>query len=159
MDTLVVNSEPQQAQVEVYRTNGPLVAKELKANMDEDDAKAIIDSEEEFAGPIVGKTPAAFKLARKGEYRLVVTHEGYETSEINVTNEIAGGGSAGMAGNVLVGGIIGAGVDASSGAMKDLVPNPVEVVLEPVKRAAPTPESPPESPEETVEPEVAATSD
>ncbi len=35
-----------------------------------------------------------------------------------------------MAGNVLVGGIIGAGVDASSGAVLELVPNPVEVQLE-----------------------------
>ena len=34
-----------------------------------------------------------------------------------------------MAGNVLVGGLIGAAVDASTGAMKSLVPNPVAVTL------------------------------
>lgn len=36
-----------------------------------------------------------------------------------------------MAGNVLVGGIIGAGVDMGTGAMLDLVPNPINVALEP----------------------------
>lgn len=36
-----------------------------------------------------------------------------------------------MAGNVLVGGIIGAGVDAGTGAMLDLTPNPAHVDLRP----------------------------
>jgi hypothetical protein len=35
-----------------------------------------------------------------------------------------------MAGNVLVGGLIGAGVDVATGAMNDLTPNPVNLVLE-----------------------------
>ena len=37
-----------------------------------------------------------------------------------------------MAGNVLLGGLIGAAVDPSSGAMNDLLPNPVEVRLVPL---------------------------
>jgi hypothetical protein len=37
-----------------------------------------------------------------------------------------------MAGNVIVGGIIGAGIDAGTGAMLNLVPNPVVLTLEPV---------------------------
>jgi len=47
-----------------------------------------------------------------------------------VTNKIANAGSAGMAGNIFVGGIIGVAVDAGSGAMNDLVPNPVNVTLD-----------------------------
>jgi hypothetical protein len=35
-----------------------------------------------------------------------------------------------MAGNVILGGIIGAGVDAVTGATKKLVPNPIDVKLE-----------------------------
>ena len=35
-----------------------------------------------------------------------------------------------MAGNVFVGGIIGAAVDVGTGSMYDLKPNPVHVVLE-----------------------------
>lgn len=35
-----------------------------------------------------------------------------------------------MAGNVLIGGLIGVGIDAGTGAMKDLRPNPLVVRLE-----------------------------
>ena len=48
----------------------------------------------------------------------------------HVTNKVAGGGGAAMAGNVLVGGIIGAVVDGNNGSMLDLVPNPLVVKLE-----------------------------
>ena len=48
--------------------------------------------------------------------------------------QISGGGAAGMAGNVLLGGIIGAGVDAATGATKDLKPNPIDVKLVPIKQ-------------------------
>jgi len=47
-----------------------------------------------------------------------------------VTHKTADAGAAGVAGNILVGGIIGLGVDAATGASQDLVPNPVEVKLE-----------------------------
>jgi len=42
---------------------------------------------------------------------------------------VVGAGAAGMAGNVILGGLIGAAVDAGSGAMKDLKPNPVKVTM------------------------------
>jgi len=42
-----------------------------------------------------------------------------------------------MAGNVLVGGIIGAAVDAGTGAMNDLVPNPVILQLVPISENTP----------------------
>ena len=40
-----------------------------------------------------------------------------------------GAGTAGMAGNLVVGGIIGMGVDAATGAMNSHVPNPLVVTL------------------------------
>ncbi|WP_246251740.1 hypothetical protein [Parasulfitobacter algicola] len=46
-----------------------------------------------------------------------------------MTNELAEGGAAGMAGNVLIGGVIGIGVDAATGATQNLEPNPVMVNL------------------------------
>jgi hypothetical protein len=49
---------------------------------------------------------------------------------MNVTHRTASSGAAGIAGNVLVGGIIGLGVDAATGARQDLVPNPVVLALE-----------------------------
>lgn len=75
-------------------------------------------------------TPCTFKVPRKSELNVLVTKEGCKPQQVRVTNRVASGGGAAMAGNVLVGGIIGAGVDASSGAMLELIPNPVEVQLE-----------------------------
>jgi hypothetical protein len=81
-----------------------------------------------------GTTPATFTLRRKGDYVVTVTKDGFEAVSVNVTHKIVGAGSAGMAGNILLGGIIGAAVDAGSGAMFDLVPNPINVKLVPQSR-------------------------
>lgn len=75
-------------------------------------------------------TPCAIKMPRKSEFTATLTKPGYKAAKVQVTNKIAGAGGAAMAGNVLVGGLIGVGVDASSGAMLDLVPNPAHVTLE-----------------------------
>ena len=45
---------------------------------------------------------------------------------------MAGAGAAGMAGNIVLGGLIGAAVDAGTGATKQLKPNPVKVTLVPL---------------------------
>jgi hypothetical protein len=76
-------------------------------------------------------TPCTFKLPRKNEFDVTVTKAGYKTYTTHITNEITGKGGAAMAGNVLVGGLIGVGVDAATGATKDLKPNPLQVTLEP----------------------------
>lgn len=75
-------------------------------------------------------TPCTFKMPRKSEFEVTITKPGYKTWTGKVTNKVAGAGGAGMAGNVLLGGVIGAGVDVASGAMLDLVPNPLTVTLE-----------------------------
>jgi hypothetical protein len=80
-----------------------------------------------------GQTPASFKLPRNEPVRVTFTKEGYESITATVTPKISGGGSAGMAGNVLVGGLPGVAVDAFSGAMYDLTPNPVFARLERVE--------------------------
>ena len=75
-------------------------------------------------------TPCTFRIERKAEFDVTITKPGYKTWSGHVTHKVSGGGGAGMAGNVLVGGLIGVAVDANSGAMFDLVPNPLEVTLE-----------------------------
>lgn len=75
-------------------------------------------------------TPCSLTMARNSEFDATITKSGYKTLKVHITHKISGGGGAGMAGNVLVGGIIGAGVDVATGAMYDLTPNPVDVVLE-----------------------------
>lgn len=74
-------------------------------------------------------TPCSLELKRKGNYMLEIRKDGFETTKVNVLSQIAGAGAAGMAGNVILGGLIGAAVDAGSGATKELKPNPVKVNL------------------------------
>lgn len=83
-------------------------------------------------------TPCTFpRVERDSEFSVTVSKQGYQTWTGAVTHQTASAGAAGMAGNILLGGIIGAAVDANSGAMRDLVPNPLRVTLEPVVAAAP----------------------
>ncbi len=132
-DALVVDSIPQQTMVKVYRKDAAFKKDEISKNMDSSASKEILarykKGEKDFYGPLVGKTPATFVLKRKGNYEVIVEAEGYKSSTVNITHKTAGAGAAGMAGNILVGGLIGAGIDAASGATQDLVPNPVSVTL------------------------------
>ena len=83
-------------------------------------------------------TPCTFpRVERKAEFQVTITKPGYRTWTGTVTHHTAGAGAAGMAGNVLVGGQIGVGVDATSGATQDLTPNPLHVALEAEETVAP----------------------
>ena len=82
-------------------------------------------------GHFCNATPCAIKMKRNSEFTATVTKKGYKPGTVQVTNKIAGQGGAALAGNVLVGGVIGLGVDSITGASKDLVPNPAFVKLEP----------------------------
>jgi hypothetical protein len=75
------------------------------------------------------ETPCTLKLRRKYPFSVEVCKAGFHTVNTTVQSEISGAGAAGMAGNVLIGGVIGAGVDAGTGATKDLRPNPLNVQL------------------------------
>lgn len=90
-------------------------------------AGAAVKTSNQFA---CDSTPCTFKMPRKSEFDVTITKAGYREWKGHVTHHVAGAGGAGMAGNVLLGGIIGAGVDVESGAMLDLVPNPLNVTLE-----------------------------
>lgn len=79
-------------------------------------------------------TPCAIpKVKREAEFVVTIEKEGYKTSTHNITHQMSGGGGAGMAGNVILGGGIGALIDANNGATQELVPNPLKVTLEPVE--------------------------
>lgn len=79
-----------------------------------------------------GKTPVTFTLPRKKGVVVEVSKPGYEPQTVIVSSKFAGAGGAALAGNVLVGGLIGAGIDGLSGATLSLKPNPVSVALVPV---------------------------
>lgn len=75
-------------------------------------------------------TPCVLKMPRRSEFVVTLSKRGCATTRVNVTHKTANAGAAGVAGNVLIGGIIGLGVDAATGASQELVPNPVSVVLD-----------------------------
>jgi len=77
-------------------------------------------------------SPCKLKLKRKDAFTVTAKKQGYQPAMAQVKSEIRGGGIAGGAGNILIGGVIGGIVDGSSGAMKDLTPNPLHLTLQPV---------------------------
>src|SRR6476660_802443 len=87
-------------------------------------------------------TPCVVQAKRNADITVTVSKEGYEPQVIPLTKEIPGSGAAGFAGNVLVGGLIGMGVDAATGAAQDHKPNPVIVTLQPIRPVSPRPAKP-----------------
>jgi|JI10StandDraft_1071094.scaffolds.fasta_scaffold470031_1 hypothetical protein len=79
-----------------------------------------------------GTTPTSFNVKRKRGLKVTISKPGYQTAEVVVTPQVASNGSLAMAGNVFIGGVVGMAIDASSGAMNELKPNPVKVKLNPL---------------------------
>lgn len=76
-------------------------------------------------------TPCSLDIPRSEEFDVTFTKPGYQPQTVPVRTKLVGAGAAGFAGNVLVGGAIGMGVDAYNGAALDHYPNPVAVTLVP----------------------------
>ena len=78
-------------------------------------------------------TPCDLKISRKDEFTATFTKDGFRPESVRVTTHVSGGGVAAGAGNILLGGAIGVGVDAYNGANLDHSPSPVDVTLQPVQ--------------------------
>ncbi|MCJ2082495.1 translation initiation factor 2 [Methylobacterium sp. J-090] len=76
-------------------------------------------------------TPCSLDVERADEFDATFVKPGYQPAVVPVRTKVVGAGAAGMAGNVLAGGLIGVGVDAYTGAALDHTPNPVSVTLVP----------------------------
>jgi PEGA domain-containing protein len=87
--------------------------------------------------PTACVTPCVVVAKRSADITVTINKPGYEQQVIPLTKEIPGAGAAGFAGNVLVGGLVGMGVDAYTGAAQDHKPNPVTVTLQPLGSAPP----------------------
>lgn len=81
-------------------------------------------------------TPCSFTMNHREDFDVTITKPGYKEWTGHVTHQFSSGGGAALAGNVLVGGLVGLTVDAATGATQKLVPNPLNVTLEPVQAAA-----------------------
>jgi hypothetical protein len=77
-------------------------------------------------GKTTSTTPTDFTLERKNDHTLEFSKDGYKSSTVMLKKTINGM----LAGNILIGGLIGTGVDAVSGANNKLIPERVDVTLE-----------------------------
>ena len=83
-----------------------------------------------------GTTPAKFvKLRRTEPFTVTLSKSGYVPQTVKIESKFGGTGGAAMAGNVILGGAIGLGVDAGTGAYNSLYPNPVSVHLVPTSKS------------------------
>lgn len=80
-------------------------------------------------------SPCTLIVKRKDKFTVTATAPGYTPQTIPVLTKVKGGGAAGLAGNVIIGGVIGVGVDAATGAALDHYPNPVIINLSKVGEA------------------------
>ena len=76
-------------------------------------------------------TPCTLVIKKNEEFIATFEKPGFIPQQIPVSRQVVGGGVAATAGNVILGGVIGLGVDAATGAGFEHVPNPVSVVLQP----------------------------
>ena len=80
-----------------------------------------------------GVTPTVFvEKRRRDNFTVTVSKPGYAAQTVTVESKAGGTGVGAMAGNLALGGVIGMGVDAGTGAYHSLYPNPVKVTLQPV---------------------------
>ncbi len=89
---------------------------------------AMMTSTKGYACPA---TPCSLDVDRSDEFDVTFAKPGFRPETIPVRTQVVGTGAAGMAGNVIAGGIIGIGVDAATGAAFDHFPSPVVATLVP----------------------------
>lgn len=83
-----------------------------------------------------GTTPTSVQLDRKHSHMITLELADYEVENVSIINSMGWA----VAGNAIAGGLIGWGVDASTGAQYNLHPDTVNVTLRPkTKLATPTP--------------------
>src|SRR5436305_1849009 len=82
--------------------------------------------------PTACVTPCAVVVKRNADISVAFQKAGYAPQVVQLTTEVPAAGAAGFAGNVILGGLVGMGVDAVTGAATDHKPNPVAVTLEPI---------------------------
>jgi len=82
-------------------------------------------------------TPCTLRRSRNEPFTVTVSMEGYQTTTHAIRNPWSRQGTTtGIVGNAILGGGIGIGVDAMTGANRDLTPNPLVVALAPSGQTA-----------------------
>lgn len=77
-------------------------------------------------GSLVGQTPLNLEMKRKHDHLVTIQKPGYRPKSVAVVKDVGGA----VWGNIIAGGLIGWGVDASTGAQYNLTPKTIAVTLE-----------------------------
>ncbi len=106
-------------------------SEEINLSSEPAGAKVVIDGTE------LGVTPLATKVERKKDHAIVLNKEGFQETQTRVESHI----SWWVAGNVILGGLVGILVDVMSGGGYTIEPDAVAVTLKPVEAigASPSP--------------------
>jgi uncharacterized protein YceK len=88
-------------------------------------------------------TPCTLTVKKNEEFIATFEKPGFLPQQIPVSRQVVGAGVAATAGNVILGGLIGIGVDAATGAGYEHTPNPVSAILQPDVPPPPPPAPPP----------------
>jgi len=75
------------------------------------------------------ETPCVAELRRNTDHTVTIAKEGYDTAIVVLRKGMCGS----TAGNLILGGFIGLGVDAVTGAMFKLSPEQIDIVLHEVR--------------------------
>ena len=92
--------------------------------------------------PTTCTTPCSVVVKRNADISITFQKEGYEPQIVPLSRDIPTSGAAGFAGNLLLGGVVGMGVDAATGAATDHKPNPVIATMQPSAPARARPPAP-----------------
>lgn len=77
-------------------------------------------------GSLVGQTPTNVEMKRKHDHLVTIQKTGYRPKSVAVVKDVGGA----VWGNIIAGGLIGWGVDASTGAQYNLTPKTISIALE-----------------------------
>jgi hypothetical protein len=84
-------------------------------------------------------TPCVVSVKRSADISVSATKDGYHTEGTRLKLESSAAGALNVGGNVILGGLVGIGVDTYNGAAYDHKPNPVELILKPLEPATSEP--------------------
>ena len=73
----------------------------------------------------VGTTPLAYKMERKGSHIISFELEGYQPYQTTITSKLSGW----VWGNIVLGGLIGLGIDAITGSLYKLSPEQIHAQM------------------------------
>jgi hypothetical protein len=81
-------------------------------------------------GKSCASTPCTIRTSRRAHFTATISKPGYKPVNVEVTHGMSARGGVALAGNAVIGGVIGVVVDLSTGATNDLKPRKADLTLQ-----------------------------